>query len=129
MVAAVRVASHMREEAAVESNARHSSVSAEELARKWRIGLGTAQNTLKVTTQFGLRHAVHPLRRRYRTDLMTMNLRRINTTLYTDTLISKVKSLRGMKVAQVYANDDMVSVHPMRSKADVDESLQHQGRE
>jgi hypothetical protein len=70
--------------AAAKSDVRHSSVTAEELSRKWRIGLYTAKETLKVTTQFGIRHAVHPLRRRYRTDIMQMRLRRLNTTFYTD---------------------------------------------
>jgi hypothetical protein len=39
------------------SSKRHSSVSAEELARKWRIGLQTAKDTLKCTTQYATRHA------------------------------------------------------------------------
>jgi hypothetical protein len=55
---------------------------------------------------------------------MQMRLRRLNTMFYTDTLFSKVTSLRGMNAAQVYANKDMVSVHPLASKASVDVSLQ-----
>jgi len=49
---------------------RHSKVTPEELARKWRVGLQTICNTLKTTTQFGVRHVIHPLKRRYRTDNM-----------------------------------------------------------
>jgi len=52
------------------SKTRHSKITPEELARKWRVGLQTARNTLKTTTQFGVRHAIHPLKRRYRTDNM-----------------------------------------------------------
>jgi hypothetical protein len=65
MVAAVQVATYMREDeltvGSVKSRERHSAVNAEELSRKWHIGLETARKTLKVTTQFGIRHALHPL--------------------------------------------------------------------
>ena len=59
------------------SDRRHSVVSAEELAKEWRIGINTAKLTLKATTQFGLRHALHSIHRRYRTDHMSLryNLR------------------------------------------------------
>jgi hypothetical protein len=55
--------------AAVETNSRHSLVTPEEVSRKWRIGLETAQQTLRVTTQQGIRTALHPITRRYRVDL------------------------------------------------------------
>jgi len=38
---------------------RQTVVSAEELAKKWRIGINTTKLTLKATTQFGLRQALH----------------------------------------------------------------------
>jgi hypothetical protein len=41
---------------------RHSMVNMEELSRQWWIGLQTAHDTLKVMTQFGIRHAMHPLK-------------------------------------------------------------------
>ena len=44
-----------RKEAGVRSNERHSKVTAEELARKWNIGLPTAKATLDATTQRGIR--------------------------------------------------------------------------
>ncbi len=40
---------------------RHSCVTFENLSRKWNIGLETAKQTLQVTTQRGIRTAVHPL--------------------------------------------------------------------
>jgi len=43
------------------TNDRHSKVTPEELARKLNIGLDTAQKTLDVTTQHGIRTAVHPM--------------------------------------------------------------------
>jgi transposase len=45
------------------------ALSIEEASSKFGVGLETAQQTLKVTTQKGIRHAVHPLSRRYRTDI------------------------------------------------------------
>ena len=36
------------------TNERHSKVTPEELSRKWSIGLQTAKETLKVTTQKGI---------------------------------------------------------------------------
>ena len=65
LVSSVNVATYMRDAASVATKQRHSSVNAEELARKWHIGLETARKTFKVTTQYGIRHALHPLRRRY----------------------------------------------------------------
>ena len=43
------------------TNERHSRVTPEEVARKWNIGLQTAKDTLKVTTQAGIRTAIHPM--------------------------------------------------------------------
>jgi hypothetical protein len=82
---------------AIVSDRRHSVVSAEEVAKKWRIGINTAKLTLKATTHFGLRHALHPIHCRYLTDHMLLRYNRLNTTLYSDTLFAKVKSLKGNK--------------------------------
>ena len=43
------------------SNDRHSRVTPEEVARKWNIGLETMKNTLRVTTQYSIHMAVHPM--------------------------------------------------------------------
>ena len=47
------------------SNNHHSNISPESLYNKWRISLNTARDTLKITTQQGIRQAVHPITRRY----------------------------------------------------------------
>jgi hypothetical protein len=68
LVASVRIASsyedneeNLREEAeqpkkvaAVDIRARHVALSAEEVSRKFGVGLETARNTLKATTQLGI---------------------------------------------------------------------------
>jgi hypothetical protein len=129
MIASIRVATYLREDdeptvATIGSKQRHSAVNAEELARKWRIGLETARKTLKVTTQFGIRHALHPLRRRYRTDHMALRYQRLRTTFYTDTMFSKVTSIKGNKCAQVFCSDNFVRIYPMRSKSEAGQALQ-----
>jgi hypothetical protein len=109
---------------AVNTALRHSINTAEDLAKKWKIGLETARKTLKCTTQYGVRHALHPLTKRYRTDIFMLNIRRLRTRIYTDTLFSKVTSINGNKCAQIYSNEDYVKIIPMRSKAEAGHSLQ-----
>jgi hypothetical protein len=128
LVAVIKVATHIREGEleinSIESRQRHSTVNAEELSRKWGIGLETARKTLKMTTQYGIRHALHPLRRRYRTDHLALGYHRLRSPFYTDTLFSKVVSIKGNKCAQVYCGNNYVKVLPMVSKSHVGISLQ-----
>ena len=49
---------------------RHSKLYAKTLAQMLRIGLGSAQQNLKTTTQVIIGHAVHPLTHRYMTDII-----------------------------------------------------------
>ena len=92
------------------TNDRHHGISAELLAKKWGIGLEKAKATLKCTTQNSVRSAVLPLTRRYRTDLMSQRLRRLNTTWYTDTLFAKETSLVGNTCAQLFTDGEFVHV-------------------
>ena len=127
LIASVNVATHIRTNTPVEENNRkvsfigaknrHTHVTTEEVARILRCGMETAKQTLKVTTQRGVRQALHPLHRRYRVDHLNLNRKRINDTFYTDTLFSKTKSLNGMRCAQVYTNGRFTKVYPMESKS------------
>jgi hypothetical protein len=47
---------------------RKFEISKETLSNRWDIGLIAAQQTLRITTQKGIRQAIHPLHRRYRTN-------------------------------------------------------------
>ena len=109
--------------AATVTGERHSSVSPENLARKWNIGLETAKRTLQVTTQRGVRTAIHPLHRRYRVDHLHLNRRRLNGDWFTDTLFSKVISIQGNLCAQVFTNGNFTMVHPLSSKSRVGQAL------
>jgi hypothetical protein len=53
-----------KRKASVLTSDRHLKVGPEELSRKWNIGLETAKATLGMTTQHGVRTAVHPMSRR-----------------------------------------------------------------
>jgi len=50
---------------AYDTRHRRPDVAPEELARRWRIGLDMAAKMLKVTTQAGIWHALHPLNCQY----------------------------------------------------------------
>ena len=64
------------------SNTRNSTHTAEEVSRKFNIGIERAKITIRVTTQRGIYHAVHPLHCRYRADHMHINGRRLNGKFY-----------------------------------------------
>ena len=119
MIGAVHVATAHRDSnvSFVGSKDRHSQVNAETVARKFRCGIETAQRTLKTTTQRGVRHAIHPLHRRYRVDHLNLHKRRLADTFYMDTLFSKVKSLNGNTCAQLITNGSFTRVYPMESKS------------
>ena len=59
------------------SNARHSIVTPEHLARTLTIGLDKAKQMLRVTTQKGIRTATHPIHRQYRVDHLDLHSSRL----------------------------------------------------
>jgi hypothetical protein len=73
---------------------RRSSVTPEQLADQWMIGLETARQTLKRTTQRFLRSALLPLSRRYKADRM-YQAPRLQGEWYTDTVEGRCKSRDG----------------------------------
>ena len=102
---------------------RHSTVSPENLSKKWKIGLETARKTLRVTTQQGIRTAVTPITRRYRVDNLALHRNRLNSRFYTDTLFARTTSLSGHKCAQVFTDGQYTAVYPLASKAHVGQAL------
>ena len=105
------------------SRNRHCDISPESLSAKLRIGLNTARDTLKVTTQQGIRQAVHPITRRYRTDTMSLKIRRLRATVYTDTGFINTKSLAQNTCYQGYSSDNFIKIIPMRDQKDAPDSL------
>ena len=105
------------------SNERHSQVSPEELSDRWCIGLAQAKNTIKVTTQKGVRSAILPLSRRYRADRV-FERPLLRGQFYTDTMDARTKSLDGNRYAQVFASQDFfAAAYPMEHKSSAGEGL------
>ena len=66
--------------------------------------MGQATQMLKVTTQWLMRSAILPLGWRYRVDRMFIRPH-IHSTIYTDTMNGRYKSLDSNKNAQIFANE------------------------
>lgn len=99
---------------------RHSPITPEEVSQKFGIGLDTAKKTIQVTTQRGIRHAIHPLHRRYRTDHLDLHRRRLGGTWFMDTLIARYKSLLGNSYSHVITNGEFTQVYPVKTRTSPD---------
>ena len=84
------------------SNDRHSRVTPKEVARKWNIGLETAKNTLRITMQYGICMAIHPMMHCLRVDHLHLHRPHLQGTWFADTLLSKVKSKLGNTCVNIY---------------------------
>jgi len=92
-------------------------VGPEDLAKRWNIRIKTATQTVKVTTQKGVRTMLHPtLARRFRTNDRQLRYRRLSCETFTDTLeASQVSWLRQNKYAHVFATQfGWTRVFPMK---------------
>jgi hypothetical protein len=105
------------------SNERHTAVTAAELSERWCIGLAQATNTIRITTQRGIRSATLPLSRRYRADCV-FERPLLRGQFSTDTVDGRCKSMDGNQYAQLFATKDLfVAVYPMESKSMAGEGL------
>ena len=99
------------------STIRRSAITAIELSKKCNIGLISAKQTLCVTRQKGIRNAIHPVQRRYRTKQAQLRYNQLggrHGRFYTDTFFASIKSTRQNQMAQIFANDSgYVRVFPM----------------
>ena len=95
--------------------------------KRWRRGFETAKQTIKATTQRGIRNVANPsLSRRFRTNDRQMRYNKLNANIFTDTLYAKTKSFRGNKYAQAYGTDfKWARVHAMESKSDAHKTLKY----
>lgn len=71
---------------AVITDKRHSEVNPSTIAKKFNVSLETAERTLTMTTQQGIRTALHPMVKRYRVDHLHLNRRKLPGTWYADHL-------------------------------------------
>ena len=106
------------------SNERNTSITSDQLGHRWNIGMKQAQQTLRVTTQQGVRSAILPLSRRYRTDRMFNQKKLRNQKFYTDTLFGRCKSISSNTCAQIFANKSyFVKAYPMDQKSMAGQAL------
>ena len=103
---------------------RHHHIHPSVISKKWGCGLITTKNTLKGTTQLGIRSAIGPLPRRYHTDLLQLHYRCLNTTFYTDTMLAKTKSIKGNTCSQIYTGGQgFITSYTMKSKEIAEDTL------
>ena len=101
-----------------------SEITAENVAKKWGIGLDVAKRTLKVTTQVGVRSIVHPAQRRFSTAMPHLRYPKLAGTFHADTMQGSVKSIRGFKYAHLIGNGHGFSkFYPMVTKNETVQSL------
>ena len=107
------------------STRRKGTVTAEELAKRWHIGIELAKKTIERTTQLGVRDFTHSKgTRRLRHSNQQLRYRRLNCAVYTDTMFAPWKSLQGNKCAQVYVTDfHWTKAYPIGSKAEAHYTL------
>ncbi|MGH3624303.1 MAG: hypothetical protein ACRDQ5_21370 [Sciscionella sp.] len=114
----------IRDISSAKSKLRKPLVTKEDLSRRWGIGLETATQTLKVTTQKCIRNAVHPLHRRYRTKQQQLRYNQLSSRFYSDTMFSKHKSVLSNSCGQIFVNDlEFARFVPMKSKSEAGDAL------
>ena len=101
---------------AIKPTRRSERIHPVDLAKKWRISVELAKITLEYTTQLNLRQPVHPITRRFRTDLSSINYKRLSGKWYIDTVFSKIKSLNGNMYAQIFCNKLFIWLYLLKSK-------------
>ena len=120
----VSEATSNREQWSTTTSGRGFKVSKEELARRWHTSLNVAARTLTSTTQDGLRYVDGPLERRLKTSQAHLRFPTLNCTIYTDTLFSKKRSVRGFTCAQLFTDGrKFFRIYPLVSKADAHHAL------
>ena len=109
---------------ATSSHTHRSAVTPMDLARRWGTSIPIATNTLKMTTQRGIRLVADQLTRRFRTREAQLQYRYQRGPVYSDTLFHEENSLRGYNSGQVMvAANFHTKFYPMKSKADAFVSL------
>eukprot|EP00956_Cyclotella_meneghiniana_P012523 scaffold17820_cov42-Cyclotella_meneghiniana.AAC.5 len=112
-----------RSAAEVVSNTRHSVITPERVSQVFGVGLNTAEQTITVTTQKGIRRAIHPLNRRYRVNHLDLHRNRLGGQWYVDHFTAQKKSINQNTGAWVYSNGNMSKVYPVRSRSEVADTL------
>ena len=110
-----------------------SAIDASTLAKRWGCGLEKAANTIRVTTQRGIRTTLNPLTKRFTTNDRYHRYKVLPHALFTDTMFSETKSRLGNTCAQVFTSrSGWTRAYPMTTKSEAHEALsllfQREGR-
>ena len=107
------------------SSRRKKQVDGATLAKRWNIDPRKAANTIKVTTQRGVRTCTRPsMSRRYPTNDRMLRYNRLPFPIFSDTMESGVISKKGNRYAQAFCTQFGWSrMHPMKRKGDAHEAL------
>ena len=109
---------------AMASSGKTTALTKEILARRWGCGLESAKQTLKVTTQFGIRNVIHPYDKRYKTTFDHMRFPNLASKYYSDTMFTKQTSVRQNRMAQIFTDGKGdTHLYPLKRKAQVGRSL------
>ena len=103
----VRLAQATVAVASANSGKRRSTIRKEELAKVWGIGLDAAERTIQATTQLVVRNALHPIQRRFRTEVAQLCYNQLSGRhgqFYSDTMFGP-KSLRQNAMCQIFVNE------------------------
>ena len=110
--------------AAMRSGERKSEITPEVVAHKWMIGKKRAENTLRVTTQKGIKYVQNPATRRFKTNQAHMRYPRLPGMFYADIMKFSTKSVDGHQYAHIIGNGKGYSrMFPMTSKKETIYSL------
>jgi len=116
-----------REIGARHSSSRHAGITKEALASLWGISLHTAAQTLRVTTQKGIKNSIHPVVRRFATKQSRLRYNQLGSRhgrFYSDTFFASIPSTRGNTMAQLFVNDvKYLRIMPMKKKSDAGSAL------
>jgi hypothetical protein len=111
---------------AIDSTRTKHAIEPDALAKRWNIGIEKAKNTLQVTTQKGIRTAVHPVQRRFKTAQPHLRKRRLEGPFYSDTAKFRTKSVHGDVYAQITTDGKgFADFWPMKRKLECNDGLVH----
>ena len=103
---------------AMASSGKTSALNKVILSRRWGCRLESAKNTLKVTTQFGIRNVINSYDKQYKTTFDHMRFPTLAYNYYSDTMFCKINSIRGITVAQVFIDGKGdIYVYPLERKS------------
>ena len=101
------------------------SIRPEDLVKRWKCSIETAQQTIRATTQKGIRTVAHPsIARRFRTNDRQLRYNRLSADVFTDTMKAKTVSFRGNRYAQVFtSNFKWARSYGMKSRSEAHYAL------